>query len=523
MSTTHWVDVEHLARDPKVVDRCTPEGVAAGLAHLGGVEVVSVTVNTSGRFQPPPPNMVLSIPPPPELVGLPDYCDVRIRHTGLGGHVADIVVWLPLDWNGRFLGCAGGGNRTETSWYYPFAMPCRAISLERAVVNGFATATTDAGNRDSRSVAWGLDPATRELDWDLIENWVHRSTHEMTVIGKAVTEAIYGTPPQYSYFQGSSGGGRQAMMQAQRYPDDYDGIWSSDPAINWSRFIPAEIWPALVMKEENNPLAPAKLAAFRDAFLTAVNGPDGERYLTEVAVPDWDPHSLVGTETDAGVITETDAQVIRKIWDGPRRATGEQLWYGLRPGTESEGRLMGAALAYTEIIDGQLRPVPFSLAADYLGAWIAREPEWDWTTLTYQQFEEYFDRSVAEFAATDTDDPDLSGLRDAGGKVLLSQALADQVIFPEGTLQYYQRVLDTMGGQQHTNPYLQLYVSPGDGHSTISADGPGLTLAAGMAALMNWVEHDTVPASIVGERYDPSGNHLGSHPLLPYEAQREHP
>ncbi len=169
-------------------------------------------------------------------------------------------------------------------------------------------------------------------------------------------------------------------------------------------------------------------------------------------------------------------------------------------------------------VDGQVQPVPFFVAQGYLGGWVAREPDWDWTTLTYGDFERLFDRSVAEFAALDTDSPDLSGLRDAEAKVLLSHGLADELIFPEGTLHYYQRVLEAMGGQEITDRFLRLFLTPGDGHGAPS-DGPGLTLAGGMAALMNWVEHDTAPDSILGEHYDPTGVLLGTRPLFPYPAQ----
>ncbi|MEU1548340.1 tannase/feruloyl esterase family alpha/beta hydrolase [Nocardia sp. NPDC005745] len=516
-----WVIMDRPVRDPQVLERCTPEVVAAAISHIDGAEVVSVTVNTTGRFQPPPP-MMPGFPPLPEITGLPDYCDVRIRQTGPGGHVAEVVVWLPLDWNGRFLGCTGGGNRTEPAWAFPLPAAFRGNTMPIAIRNGFATAGTDAGNRDPRPVDWGLDPETRELDWDLIENWVHRSTHEMTIIGKAVTEAVHGVPPQYSYLQGTSGGGREAMMQAQRYSQNYDGIWAADPALNWSRFILAEIWPVLVMNEENNPLAQAKLEAFREAVLDAVSGSDGDRFLPDVSVPDWDPHSIVGTHTDAGVITETDARVMRKIWDGPRRASGEQLWYGLRPGTQCWGAPVGAGfgLAGSATVDGKVQPVPFFICNGYVGGWLQREPNWDWTTLTYEEFERLFDHSVAEFAALDADNPDLSGVRDAGAKVLLSHGLADEVIFPEGTLHYYQRVLETMGGPDNTDPFFRLFLSPGDGHGHLAGDGPGLSMASGMAALMNWVEHGVAPDSIVGERYDATGTQLlEARPLFPYPAQ----
>jgi hypothetical protein len=121
------------------------------------------------------------------------------------------------------------------------------------------------------------------------------------VIGKAVTGAVHGTAPEYSYFQGCSGGGRQALMQAQRYPADYDGIWSANPAINWTKMVPAE------------------LEAFRAAAVAACDGADGLRdgVIGAFDSHEFDPAQLVGEPTADGVITEPDAEVMRKIWEGP--------------------------------------------------------------------------------------------------------------------------------------------------------------------------------------------------------------
>ena len=110
-----------------------------------------------------------------------------------------------------------------------------------ALINGFTCATTDSGNQGSCD-KWGRD---REC----LENWSYRGTHNMTIFGKAVAEILHGRPVRYSYMNGGSGGGRQSLAEAQFYPNDYDGIWASCPAINWTQFLASGLWAVTVMNE----------------------------------------------------------------------------------------------------------------------------------------------------------------------------------------------------------------------------------------------------------------------------------
>jgi hypothetical protein len=323
--------------DASVLERCRAEAVQEAIAHLDGADAVSATVNTTGQYQPPrlawapPPGM--SLPEPPLYTGLPDYCDVRVRKLSPGGHVAEIMVWVPLRWNRRFLGTGGAGNRTDPPWF--FLPHDRVLMMPAAVRNGFATASTDGGSRDHRHVDWALADGAGDLDWELIRNRAHRSTHEMTVIGKAVTGAVHGTAPEYSYFQGCSGGGRQALMQAQRYPADDDGVWSANPAINWTKMVPAE------------------LEAFRAAAVAACDGADGLRdgVIGAFDSHEFDPAQLVGEPT-----------------------AGEPLWFGLRPGAESWGdNVYQHGRCLTARVGGELVPVPFGIAESWF-RWVAGDP-----------------------------------------------------------------------------------------------------------------------------------------------------
>jgi hypothetical protein len=134
------------------------------------------------------------------------------------------------------------------------------------VNSGFSAGVTDGGHTGISSFtgSFALDSSGR-LNWTLIENFAHRALHDLAVVGKAVTAAYYGTAASYSYWNGCSTGGRQGLAEAQRYPTDYDGILSAAPAINWQKFIPAELWPELVMLRSGDVLPQCKLAAFQNA------------------------------------------------------------------------------------------------------------------------------------------------------------------------------------------------------------------------------------------------------------------
>ncbi|WP_051182018.1 tannase/feruloyl esterase family alpha/beta hydrolase [Nocardia vinacea] len=479
--------------DPQVLQRCTKHAISAAVADLEGVSIESVTINRTGQYHVPPSPFGF-----PQYVeeNLPDYCEVLVHQANPGDHIAEVLVWVPLVWNGRFLGTGGGGNRTTFGFVEGDQLRNAAISS--GLRNGFASASTDGGyGHDPRLADWQFIEETREHDRELIENWVHRSTHEMTIIGKAVTAAIHGTEPRFSYFQGSSGGGRQALAQVQRYPNDYDGVWATDPAINYNRFIPAELWPALVMKELDNALPPAKLEAFRTAAVEDFNHRNGtsEPFTTSIEPPVFDAKRIVGQATDAGDITEADATVMNMIWEGPKTPSGEQLWFGLRPGAETWGEVTpGVGLCVTtEDEDGRRKPDPFFVVTSWFATWLLRDPQWDWTTLTFEEYALLFKKGVEEFAEVAVDDPDLTGLRDSGNKLLLTHGTDDQVIFSQGTVHYFDRVLDRMGGFAGTRNFARFFFCLGDGHSARIEKNFGLDLATGMVTLMNWVENGIAP------------------------------
>jgi hypothetical protein len=347
------------------------------------------------------------------------------------------------------------------------------------------------------------------LNWEGIRNFAHVGIHEMTVTGKALTQAMYGVAPRYSYFNGCSTGGRQGLMEAQRYPQDYNGIMSAAPAINWNRFHLQHLWGPVVMNAAGNPVAPCKLTAATAAAIAACDGIDGVKdgVLEDPKRCTYDPNPLVGTSAgDCGSFTEADVNVIRKLWEGPRRADGSFMWYGLARGADMNALWPSRGTP--------LRPVPFGLAMDWYRYFLTQDPKFDANTVTPAAYERLWDQSVEQYAnVIATDNPDLTAFRDRGGKVIVWHGWADQLITAEGSIDYYTRVQQEMGGAKKTSEFIRLFMAPGVTHC---AGGAGPQPGGLMEALLAWVEDGKAPEMLPATRRDQTGAVTRSRPLCAY-------
>jgi Tannase and feruloyl esterase len=333
-----------------------------------------------------------------------------------------------------------------------------------------------------------------------------------------VTAAYYGNAPGYAYWNGCSTGGRQGLSEAQRYPNDYDGILSAAPAINWQKFIPAELWPELVMLQSGDFLPQCKFAAFQAAAINAcdtvgdgvVDGVIGDPFACS-----FNPSSLVGTSTACGTITAQDAAVVAKIIQGARTTSGEFLWFGLTWGTSFSG------LANTTTSGGTTVGAPFPIALAHLGTWVQQNPPvslggtWDWQTLTPDQYDQLFQQSVEMYTdVIGTDNPDLTAFKKSRGKLIIWHGLADQLIFPQGSINYYNRVQDVIGGRGETIDFARLFLAPGVAHC---AGGPGAQPDNPLDQLVDWVEHGKDPTVLNGVIRDPStGAVIATRPICMY-------
>jgi feruloyl esterase len=425
------------------------------------------------------------------------WCRVTasVTHPPSGDRVR-IFIGLPVtNWNGRFQGNGGGGFSGGN-----------AGSLRGPVARGFAAGATDTGH-EGGSGSFALD-ADGRLNWQSIVDNAYLGIHDMTVVGKALTQAFYGKAPRYSYFVGGSTGGRQGLMEAQRYPDDYDGIVSACPAINWHRFLPADLWPQVVMVSASNFMSKAKLDAATAAAVAACDGLDGVKdgVIDNPARCTYDPQALVGTKIGDETFTAADADVVRRIWEGPRGQDGSFLWHGLERGSDL------FALAGTAGTPPKGRP--FSIPLEWFQYFLLQNPRWDWKKLTPAGFELLWKQSVEQYGAViGTDDPNLTRFRDRGGKLIIYHGLADQLIPAAGTIDYYQRVQQQMGGARKTSQFARLFLAPGVDHGF---RGAGPTPIGINEAMVRWVEEGKAPDKLIAEKRDGSGKVIQTRPLFPF-------
>ncbi|MBE3012589.1 tannase/feruloyl esterase family alpha/beta hydrolase [Microbispora sp. NEAU-D428] len=489
---------------------CLPAAASAGAARSATVPITcsSVSVNAPAGAAVESVTTVrreggtVTIPPVPpltdvvEIPDVPAYCDVTVMltHPGVGDH-AKVRVWLPeTGWTGRFQALGGSA----------FAAGDYGAGLAGAIKSGYAAATTDAGVGTYLDTGWALN-GDGEVDTELLNNFADRSQHEMAVVGKQVVDEVYGRPVSYSYWNGCSTGGRQGYMEAQRHPDDFDGILATAPAINWDEFEVATLWPQVVMNEENTFPSPCEFNAFNEAAVKACDPLDGapDGLIGDPATCTFDPRKLIGKSVECygeqETITAADAAVVRKIWDGPRTPAGKKLWAGIPIGA-------GFDLAGTRIdADGTRVGVPFPVPATWVSTFLKRRPSYDLSTITYAEFAELFAQSQAEYdTIIGTDAPDLSAFRRSGGKLLTWHGQADQLIPAQGTVDYRRRVELAMGGARRVDDFYRLFLAPGVAHCAgDTSTGPKPTDALG--ALTAWVEQGRAPQTLSAAVTDSSG------------------
>ncbi|WP_130504160.1 tannase/feruloyl esterase family alpha/beta hydrolase [Blastococcus saxobsidens] len=391
-----------------------------------------------------------------------------------------VTVWVHMPertWNGRYQAVGGGG--------FSGGDPGR---LAGAVQQGYAASATDAGHVGS-SGTFGLNPDGTPNHTGR-EDFGHEGVHDMAVAAKSVVTTFYGRAPEYSYWNGCSTGGRQGLMEAQNYPDDFDGIFAGAPVINFPEMQTGQIWGQIVMLQENNPVPACKFETALKAAVAAcdtvgdgvVDGVIGDPFAC-----DFDLTTLIGTETACGTITAKDVAVMQRIHEGPRGTDGRFLWYGLPYGAPYAG------LHNTKLDDqGQLVGDPFIYDIWWIRYFLTDDPSFDWRTLDYASFEGLFDLAVERYGdMMGASDTDLSAFRDSGGKLLMWHGAADFGVTVKGTVDYYERLEERFG--EGTDDFARLFLAPGVGHCS---GGAGPELTNGFGALVEWVENGTAPATL---------------------------
>ena len=419
---------------------------------------------------------------------LPAHC----RVLGVVAPAIRFEVWLPEPsaWNGRFEAVGGGG----------FAGVISHGAMAGALQAGYATASTDTGH------------VATDLEWlgnaGRLRDYGYRAINEMTSKAQAVIERYYDRSPDYSYFNGCSTGGRQGLMQAQRFPNDYDGIVTGAPVNHFVETHFTQLWVALAAKpvSDESILSAEDLARVNDAVLAQCDTIDGveDRVIEDPRVCHFDPAVLQCSGSQAGeCLNEGQVSALRKIYSGPvNPTTGESLFPGLAPGGETTWSLVTS-------------PGPAQIPKEYFARSVFKNPNWDWRTFDFADDIDLARRLTGE--VLDATNPDLSAFRDGGGKLILYHGWNDQVIFPQGTIDYYERVEAALTAKPSTtNPetsdFFRLFMVPGMTHCR---GGTGTDQFNTQAAIEAWVERGVAPDRIEASRRE-DGAVTRTRPLCPY-------
>lgn len=415
------------------------------------------------------------------------FCDVSVTYTHPGQNdTINLQVWLPShNWNGRFIGTGGGG----------YAAGYFNTSLGFEVARGYAAASTNAGHDLDELTAEGwalLSPGN--VNMYLLQDFATVSLNDMAVMGKAIAENYYGTAPKYSYWNGCSNGGRQGVTMAQRYPTQYNGILAAAPAVNWGSLLPALYYPQVVMNNLASSPQQCELEALTAAATQTCDGLDGviDGIISIPWLCNFDPDAMLGTEISCSGnshrISQEAITVAKATWTGPRNTDGSFLWYGLNYDAPL------SSLANTTCsANGICTGAPFTISSDWIRLFVLKDPGFNISTITQLQFEEAFSSSNQQYnSIIGIVDPDLSQFRNAGGKMLTWHGLADNIIPPQGTANYYERVasLDPSVGN-----YYRHFQAPGVQHC---AGGLGAYPWNAFDSLVAWVENGTAPITLDG-------------------------
>jgi feruloyl esterase len=332
-----------------------------------------------------------------------------------------------------------------------------------------------------------------------MEDFAHRALHLTTVHAKTIIQTFYSRPATKAYYVGCSTGGRQGLMEAQRYPEDYDGIIAGAPAANWTRFqTGGHLWAVIATNKDPESYVPAsKLPILERAVNAACDGQDGvaDGVLTDPRQCSVDARTLVCKAGDdpASCLTEKQATAVNHIWSGPRNSRGELVYPPYTRGAEAAGGWVNYTTG-----TGPMSGNHWEQASNTLKYMVFEDPAWDFRSFDFDRDVAFADKKLG--ALMNAFDPDLSRLRRRGGKLLLYHGWNDPSISPLNTVNYYEsavahwRAQEKRPASDRTPPdFIRLFMVPGMLHCS---GGPGTDTFDALAALERWVEQGVAPEVI---------------------------
>lgn len=428
----------------------------------------------------------------------PEYC----RVTGQVLPEVRFEVSLPSYWNGRFYMTGNGGYAGE-----PLDSPQRARQRETAMRRGFAFAITDTGH-DAAAEPLASFAVNRQKLLD----YAFRSLHVTAVTAKKLIEAYYGAGPSRSYFEGCSTGGRQALILAQRFPDDFDGIIAGAPVLNFTGTMVQ--YAACVQALEANPVRYEKLKTLADRIYQVCDAADG---LTDGLIDDprrcdfqpvRDLPRCAGGADDAGCFTPGQIATLERIY-GDLYSQGRRIFPGWPVGAEIAGPDGASGWSNWIVQRGGGKPIWAVFGETFFQYMAFSRPDPNYTLSKFD-----LDKDPARLdwihSVLDATDTDLSRFRDRGGKLIMYFGWADPALNPRMGVEYYESVLEHMGGS--TPAFFRLFMVPGMFHC---GGGVGTSSFDMLGPLVDWVEKGAAPERIAASRVV-QGKTVRTRPLCPY-------
>jgi feruloyl esterase len=431
-------------------------------------------------------------PPPfpgaraPNFKDLPEFCRVSTASRPTNDSEIKIEVWMPVSgWNGKLRGTGNGGLGGNLSFG----------GLATAMHGGFAAAAENTGHDGGSSYA--LDHPEKIVDFG------DRAAHEMTITAKAAIAAFYGSTPKFSYMDECGGGSIAALKEAQKYPDDYNGVVVGGFAAHLTHHTFAQMWIwQATHKDAASVIPPAKFPAIHEAALAACDAKDGVKdgVIENPTACKFDPVVIECKGADSiSCLTGPQVEAARKLYAGPKNSrTGEQIYSGLYPGSElGWGQLTG--------------DVPLGIPVDFFRYYVFKDANWDYKTRPIN-----FDSDVAladkpANQPVNAIDPDIKKFVARGGKMMLSGGWNDAGVPPLEVVNYYDNVVKTIGAKSAMSA-VRLYMVPGMGHC---GGGEGTDHFDLFPALQTWVEQKKAPENLIASRIE-NGKVVRTRPLCAY-------
>jgi feruloyl esterase len=400
-------------------------------------------------------------------------------------------MWMPASgWNGKYHHAGNGG--------YGGTLPTSGNQMLGGLWRGYAVAGTDMGHNAAVTPGGSFALGHPEK----IVDWASRANHVTAVAAKLIIKAFYGATPRLSYFQGCSDGGHEALMEAQRFPDDFDGIIAGASADYWTHQSAAWVWEARAALDDPASYIPlTKLPIVTQAAAAACPGVV-PGVIDDPTRCNFDPIALLCSGADAPTcLTAAQVGAVRKIYAGPRNPrTRERIYPGLERGSEASQGL-AAGSSWSALIGG---PQTF-LGGDFYKYMVFGDPTWDFHTLDFDRDIAFADAKMAPIV--DSTSADLSDFKALGGKLIMYHGWADPLVNSRNSINYYESVVvfmdrhdnddsyeDAPGFARQTEDFIRLFMAPGMAHCR---NGPGLNTFDTLTALEKWVEEGIAPKKII--------------------------